>query len=429
MVTFMTFSGLPERSAPECPSRVIHSTSNYATWRNNCGVHNSWGELRMRLVQALLAVCLVLILPLAGMAEEAPPDTELQSLLKVLEDDAARSRLIGQIKTLQETQPQPVSAPLHGVMSRVGEKLSSMRAEDFAQAIGLSLAILVAAWLAARFLAGLLDRGLGLLMRHEESLPGLAARAARYQSALKGLIRIGIGLGALVGILEVLGTGILTQVNGPQGRHVLFSLLTILLVTGGALALWELAGAALERSLKRLDGQGRRHGRLKTLAPLLRTLVAVVLAAMCGLTVLSELGVNIAPLLAGAGMIGLAFGLGAQKLVQDLLGSISMLIEDTLAVGDVIKVGEHTGAIEKMTLMDIQLRDQYGYLHIIPFSKIDSFVNMTVDFAYAVFEVGVAYRENIDNVMKVLTDLGAALAEDEEFGQLILEPMEMLGLE
>jgi small conductance mechanosensitive channel len=82
-----------------------------------------------------------------------------------------------------------------------------------------------------------------------------------------------------------------------------------------------------------------------------------------------------------------------------------------------------------MTLMDIQLRDQAGYLHVIPFSKIDAFVNMTVDYAYAIFEVGVSYRADVDQVMAALVELGAGLAEDEQFGQLIQEPLEMMGVD
>lgn len=216
---------------------------------------------------------------------------------------------------------------------------------------------------------------------------------------------------------------------GGLGKGLLGKSLTLLLVLSGAYLLWKLAGTALEGALKRLEGQGRRHGRLKTLIPMLRMLVGIVLVAMAALIVLSELGVNIAPLLAGAGMVGLAFGLGAQKLVQDLIGSVSMLLEDTLAVGDTVRIGEHTGVIEKMTLMDIQLRDQAGYLHVIPFSKIDAFVNMTVDYAYAVFEVGVSYRADVDQVMAALVELGAGLAEDEQFGQLIQEPLEMMGVD
>lgn len=216
---------------------------------------------------------------------------------------------------------------------------------------------------------------------------------------------------------------------GGLGQGLLGKSLTLLLVSAGAYLLWKLAGTALEGALKRLEGQGRRHGRLKTLIPMLRMLVGIVLVAMAVLIVLSELGVNIAPLLAGAGMVGLAFGLGAQKLVQDLIGSVSMLLEDTLAVGDTVRIGEHAGVIEKMTLMDIQLRDQAGYLHVIPFSKIDSFINMTVDYAYAVFEVGVSYRADVDQVMAALVELAAGLAEDEQFGQLIQEPLEMMGVD
>lgn len=216
---------------------------------------------------------------------------------------------------------------------------------------------------------------------------------------------------------------------GGIGGILLAKSLTLIIVIAVAALLWKLANTGLLGLLARLEGQGRRHGRMKTLIPLLRTLAGVTLAAMAGLIILSELGVNIAPLLAGAGMVGLAVGLGAQKLVQDMIGSVSMLLEDTLAVGDTVKIGEHTGVIEKMTLMDIQLRDAQGYLHVIPFSKVDAFVNMTLDYSYAMFEIGVAYHVNVDKALAVLGELGAQLSEDEQFGQLIQEPIEVLGLE
>ncbi|MBF0168067.1 MAG: mechanosensitive ion channel family protein [Alphaproteobacteria bacterium] len=388
----------------------------------------------MNRILALLALILALALPEIGLAQPATqpatqPD-EVQILLKVLEDDAARARLISHIKEVHETSPPPaLSSQLPKFLQKLKVTLGKMNPMDIVQALGLSLLILLLAWGVGRFLSRGLDKGLGLLVRHEETMPGLSMRVQRYAPVLKGAIRALVGLAAALAILEAFGANALALLDGPQGRRFLVSLMTSLLVIGFAVFLWELSSAALEGSLKRLDGQGRRQGRLKSLAPLLRTLVAAILFVLSGLTILSELGVNIAPLLAGAGMIGLAVGLGAQKLVQDILGSISMLIEDTLAVGDAVKIGEHSGVIEKMTLKDIQLRDQSGYLHVIPFSNVSSFVNMTVDFAYAVFEVGVGYHENVDQVMKVLTDLGAVLAEDEAFGQLILEPLEMLGLD
>ncbi|MBF0267445.1 MAG: mechanosensitive ion channel family protein [Alphaproteobacteria bacterium] len=388
----------------------------------------------MRLVSSIIALWLAFALPMQAAAQDAPPPDEVKTLLKVLEDDAARAKLIARIKetqTIPAVQPvSPLTEKLPGFFKRIGVKLKKMSPEDIAQSIGLSLAALLLAWAAAGLLQSGLERGVAQLKRHEERMPGLAMRAGRYRPFLKGVIRLLAVMAAVVGVLQAFDLDALAWFEGTKGRWLAWRVVTVLLVAMVALILWELAAAALEGALRRLDGQGgRRHGRLKTLAPLLRTLVAIVLIAMSVLIMLSELGVNIAPLLAGAGMVGLAFGLGAQKLVQDLLGSISMLLEDTLAVGDVVRIGEHAGVIEKMTLVDIQLRDQAGYLHVIPFSKIESFVNMTVDFSYAMFEVGVSYRVNVDEVMKVLADLGGQMAEDEQFGQLIQEPLEVLGLD
>lgn len=387
----------------------------------------------MRLLGAMLALWFVVAGPLPGLAQQpAPQPDEVQTLLKVLEDDAARAKLISKIK---ETQALPADSPaapinkLPGLYRRFMSNLSLMSPEEYAQAIGLSLGILLAAWGLARFLTMFLDRGLRLLLRHEETMPGLSERAARYLPFLKWGIRLVLGLGAGGGVLTAFDIDVWGWLAGAQGRWIAARTLMIVLVMAFALGIWELAGAALEGALKRLDGQGRRQGRLKTLIPVLRMVVAVVLIAMSGLIILSELGVNIAPLLAGAGMVGLAVGLGAQKLVQDLLGSVSILLDDTMAVGDIVKIGDHAGVIEKITLMDIRLRDPAGNLHVVPFSKVNGFVNMSVDYAYAVFDIGIAYSANVDEVTKLLTELGGQMAEDEQFGQLIQEPLEVLGLD
>lgn len=385
----------------------------------------------------VISLFLMIAMAFAGLAsaQTAATTDEVDSLVKVLEDDAARAKLISKIKEASSESAQaspdiPVSLKLpQGAWRRFAEHLREMSVGDYAQALGVSLAVLLLAWGLGRLLIGGVARGVAWLSRHEERMPGLAERAGRYRPFMNGFIHLAVAVAALLGVLASFDVDVLAWLDGAQGRDLIWKGVTIFLVLAAALVLWELAGAALNGVLNRLDGQGRRHGRMKTLAPMLRMLVGIVLTVMTALIVLSELGVNIAPLLAGAGMVGLAVGLGAQKLVQDLIGSVSMLLEDTLAVGDVVKIGDHAGVIEKMTLMDIQLRDISGYLHVIPFSKIDAFVNMTVDYAYAVFDIGIAYSADADRVMKLLGELGLQMSEDEEFGQLIQEPLEMLGLD
>jgi small conductance mechanosensitive channel len=151
---------------------------------------------------------------------------------------------------------------------------------------------------------------------------------------------------------------------------------------------------------------------------------------MVTLIVLSEMGVNIAPLLAGAGVVGVAIGFGSQALVKDVITGLFILIEDTLAVGDVVDVGKgHSGVVESITVRTIRLRDGSGTLHTIPFSEVSTVNNMTRDFAYFVANVAVSYREDPDRAMAVLKEVGAELAAAPEWHPFIVEPLEVIGVD
>jgi len=134
-------------------------------------------------------------------------------------------------------------------------------------------------------------------------------------------------------------------------------------------------------------------------------------------------------LLAGAGVFGLAIGFGSQTLVKDVITGVFILAEDQFAVGDVIRVNDQTGLVEEITIRTIRLRDVSGNVHMIPFSSVGMVENKTKDFSRYVFDVGIAYREDVDEVIDVLRDLGAELQEDDYYGPLINQPIEVLGLD
>ena len=144
---------------------------------------------------------------------------------------------------------------------------------------------------------------------------------------------------------------------------------------------------------------------------------------------LSELGLDIAPLLAGAGIAGLAIGFGAQSLVKDVITGVFILLEDSITVGDVVNVGGHSGVVEGMTVRTVRLRDLSGNVHVVPFGEVQTVLNMTKDFAYALIEAGVAYKEDVDEVIGVLKEIGDEMCEDEEFGPMIMAPLEVMGLD
>jgi small-conductance mechanosensitive channel len=164
--------------------------------------------------------------------------------------------------------------------------------------------------------------------------------------------------------------------------------------------------------------------------PLLRTTVLCVIVVIVALTILSEIGISIAPLLAGAGVIGVAIGFGSQAAVKDVVTGLFILVEDQIAVGDIVDVGkEHSGVVEAISIRTIRLRDQAGTVHTVPFSEVTSVKNMTKDYAYAVARVAVAYDEDIDRVAEILRGICDELSADEQLGPWILDPFDYQGID
>ena len=182
-----------------------------------------------------------------------------------------------------------------------------------------------------------------------------------------------------------------------------------------------------ERIAGRLDDR-EASKRAETLARVFRYLVAVVVSLIAGMLVLSELGVSVAPILGAAGVVGLAVGFGAQSLVKDFFTGFFLLLENQVRQGDVVKLGDHAGLVEEVTLRYVQLRDYDGNVHYVPNGTISSVINMTRGFSHAVMDIGVAYRENVDEVMAEMRQVGRALREDPEFGPRILEDLDIAGV-
>ncbi|MGE5475400.1 MAG: mechanosensitive ion channel domain-containing protein [Bacteroidales bacterium] len=281
-------------------------------------------------------------------------------------------------------------------------------------------------------LGRLIERGFAISQDARQTFPRLEARANRYLPVLHVVLRGTVVAVTVLALAQAWGLDTLSLLASEGGRRVVSSLISISAVLLGALVVWELVSGAIERYLAATDGDGnavQRSARIRTLLPLARNALFIVLVVMVALIVLSELGVNIAPLLAGAGVVGVAVGFGSQTLVKDVITGAFILFEDTMAVGDVVKLDAHAGVVEAMSIRTIRLRDSNGAVHTIPFSSVGSVVNMSKEFAFAVFDVGIAYNEDVDRVMEVLRELGGELQADAEFAPLVAEPLEVLGLE
>lgn len=169
--------------------------------------------------------------------------------------------------------------------------------------------------------------------------------------------------------------------------------------------------------------------RARTLARVFRSTALVTIVIITGLMILLELGLDVTPLIAGAGVVGVALGLGAQSLISDVIGGFFILMEDQFAVGDAIQVGSISGTVEKMTLRATFLRDLEGTLHIIPNGEIRIVSNRTKDWSRVVLNLGVAYEEDISRAMAALGEIGHVFYHDEEFAPLLLEEPTVTGVE
>ena len=206
-------------------------------------------------------------------------------------------------------------------------------------------------------------------------------------------------------------------------------------IVGIVLLAW-LAVAVAQRGIRtlrmristRLDDREAAK-RAETLGRVFRYLVAVVVTLIAGMLVLAELGVSVAPILGAAGVVGLAVGFGAQSLVKDFFTGFFLLLENQIRQGDVVKLGEHSGLVEELTLRYVQLRDYDGNVHFVPNGTISSVVNMSRGHAQAVVDIGVGYGEDLDRVMDVMREVGAEMRADVQHRDRIIGDLDVAGVE
>jgi moderate conductance mechanosensitive channel len=169
--------------------------------------------------------------------------------------------------------------------------------------------------------------------------------------------------------------------------------------------------------------------RAETLGRVVRYLVALVISAVAVMLVLSEVGVSLAPILGAAGVVGLAIGFGAQSLVKDYFTGFFILFEDQIRTGDVVRIADIGGLVEDITLRHVRLRDYDGNVHFVPNGLITTVTNMSRLYAQSVMDVGVAYREDIDEVIELMKAVGRDMRADPRFKHALLDDLEMAGVE
>jgi small conductance mechanosensitive channel len=172
-----------------------------------------------------------------------------------------------------------------------------------------------------------------------------------------------------------------------------------------------------------------RAKRAKTLGGLVRNVLSTLVVVIASLMILREVGLDITPILTGAGIVGLAVGFGAQTLVKDVISGFFLILENEVRVGDVVSVDTHAGVVEEMNLRTMVLRDLEGTVHIVPNGSITVLSNRTKDFSYAVLEIPAAYSADTDDVVALVRAVGADMRRDGAFAPFILDDMEVLGVD
>lgn len=374
---------------------------------------------------------------------------QLQSLVTTLENETSRAEFLSNLKTLLNQSPTteagaattaPVlEAPLTeaiGVRDHVEGAVSSY--EKFLEKHNLSSSIV------HQFIGTLITLilGLGIFL----AIRTITFRILKRINVLAETIglrlsRFGFYTQVVQGFLKVIVVGLTSYTLGKiwaikwidlifesdAMRAFIGMAVTVLLVGILSALVWDVIGLYLSYMLKQADD--RNQTRVKTLLPIVRNIVLSVFAVLFGLVLLSEVGINVTPLLAGAGVIGVAFGFGAQTMVKDFLTGFTIVLEDLIRVGDVVTLGGCNGVVEKITLRKVQLRDVAGIVYTIPFSEITTIQNMTKDFSFYVMDIGVAYKEDTDRVIDVLRQVDEDLRQDPVYSGHILESLEILGVD
>lgn len=303
--------------------------------------------------------------------------------------------------------------------------------------VGLSAAIIVLGRLAAVLVLGALGRLAGVAedgqtgQQAEEASLG-SRFLARYYPLLRWLFSLLITAATLIALLEAWGLNALQWfAPGTFGSSLASAFSTIAVAVVGALMIWQGVNAAINRRIVRWQEQGDRlrAARLNTLLPMLRAALFLLVALIVGLTTLNQLGINSTPLIAGASIIGVAIGFGSQKLVQDFITGIFLLMENAMQVGDSVSVAGVSGTVENLSIRTVRLRAGDGSLHIVPFSSVTTVNNNHRGIGNAAVRIGVSYDTDIGLAIAELKEIGAALRRDPAFAPRILADMEIWGVD
>lgn len=373
-------------------------------------------------------------------------EEDIKKLIDTLESDTDRKELVSNLKVLLDQQAKKAEAENPEMLPALTEQLGvrgkiSRMVKDYEkfleknaissslihQGFGTTICLILGfgLFLGVRKIA---KKTIMMIEHFSEKIGIRLSRIAFYTRVFQVILRILIGgvvTYTLAKIWDFEDAASLFESSGM--RSFLTTSVTVFLVAVFAALIWEGVGIYLSYILKQADD--RNQTRVKTLLPLIRNIVLSFFAMIFIMVIMSEMGLNVAPFLAGAGVIGVAIGFGAQSMVKDFITGFTIVLEDIIRVGDVATLGGHNGVVEKITLRKVQLRDFSGIVYTVPFGQITTIQNMTKDFSFYVMDINVSYQQNTDDVIAVLRNVDEDLRSDKAFAKMILEPIEIVGVD
>ncbi|MEP3441637.1 MAG: mechanosensitive ion channel domain-containing protein [Sulfitobacter sp.] len=300
---------------------------------------------------------------------------------------------------------------------------------DAALASGKVIGIIVAASLVTSGLARMKQRGFSLPAEWAEKLPLLEPRMNGFLRRVFGTLRLFIMFVAAIFVLNAVDLVDLAAYAGsPFGVASTKVAVAVGIIIAVAFCIWLAMTSWVDYRLNPEYGAVASNREI-TLLTLLRNAATITIVVLTLMFVLSEIGLDIGPLLASAGVLGLAVGFGAQSMVQDIITGVFIQFENAMNVGDVVSVNGTTGTVEKLSVRSVSLRDVNGTVHLIPFSSVDMVSNFSRDYAYFVCDMGVAYREDIDDVREAMLLCFDRLKKDKDQGAFVMDDLEWFGLQ
>lgn len=372
---------------------------------------------------------------------------DLKKLITTLESDTGRKDFIDNLKTLEQSQAKaaedkPVEETIAPITKTLGVDTFTNRAiekyqnfltrNDLKSSTVGKIVITVVILLVGGLITFVLRRGATkFLYWFDRAVAWLdlpATRMRTYARVLRAVVTVGL-MGLMLYTLTLIWD--FDSDKNPFETHWFRTGIGLAINVGFVLVMatmaWEAINALLQVTFKRVDGTN--SARAKTILPIVRNILFLIFAVLFSLMLLSEIGINILPLLAGAGVIGVAIGFGAQTMVKDFLSGFTLILEDVMRVGDNVQINEFGGVIEKITLRKVQIRGGNGTVFTIPFSAISIIQNKTKDFSSYDFTFTAPFDVDIEKVFAALRAVGDDMKKDATFGPKILDAIDIWGVD